>query len=193
VKAESREALSPLPDPTAVYEVIYDVNAFTAATVVSSLTTMGDPGLSDVHGPNAVIIARFGLVALGVGLPPVAVRYTSVAFVHEYSPAMLKFPFASVVTALVSSGVAVAPSPIVPTLYSWIVEFGTGCWPPTTIPLLPVVTATVVFTEEEVAHPANKRAKSVDAVKIVGRILMRPSLSANECSTIGAVSCGYSL
>jgi hypothetical protein len=154
---------------------------------------MGVSELSEVHGPSAVIITKFGLVTLGVGSPPVAVRYTSVAFVHEYSPAILKFPFASVLTALVSIGVAFVPSPIVPTLYNWIAEFETGCWPPTTSPLLPVVAATVVFTEEEIAHPANKRVKSEDAANIIGRILMRPSLSANQCSTIGAVSFGYSL
>jgi hypothetical protein len=99
-----------------VYEVIYGASAFTAATVVNSFTTMGVPGLSEVHGPSAVIIARFGFVMPGPGSPPIAVRYTSVAFVHEYSPEMLKFPFASVVTALVSSGVAFVPSPVVPTV-----------------------------------------------------------------------------
>jgi hypothetical protein len=96
--------------------------------------------------------------------------------VHEYNPAMLKFPFASVVTALVNSGVAFAPSPSVPTLYSWITAFETGCWPPTTSPLLTVVvTATVGFTAEGDAHPANKRAISVGEANIIERILIRPS------------------
>jgi hypothetical protein len=112
---------------------------------------------TDVHGPSAVIIARFAFGTLGVGSPPVTVRYTSVALEHEYSPVMLKFPFASVVTVFVSSGVAVVPSPVVPTLYSWIVEFVTGCWPPIAIPLLPVAAAAAVLTEGCTEHPARAR------------------------------------
>jgi hypothetical protein len=71
--------------------------------------------LTDEHGPSAVIIARFAFVNPAPGLPPVAVTYTSLAAVHEYPPAMLKFPFASVLIVFVSNGVAAAPSSAVPT------------------------------------------------------------------------------
>jgi hypothetical protein len=98
--------------------------------------------------------------------------------VHEYNPTILKFPDASVVTVLVSSGVATVPSPVVPTVYNWIVEFTTGCWPPVTVPLLPVVAAAVVVTEGGTEHPASKRAVSVKLTHTIGRIVVRPFLAS---------------
>jgi hypothetical protein len=89
---------------------------------------------------------------------------------------------------LVSSGVAFVPSPIVPTLYNWIDAFVTDCCPPTTCPLLAAVTAADVLTEGRTVHPVNKRAISIDVANVIGRILIRPSLRSNHCSTIGAVS-----
>jgi hypothetical protein len=46
----------------------------TAAIVVNSFTTIGLFLFRDEHDPSAVIIAKFGLVRPGTGLPPVAVR-----------------------------------------------------------------------------------------------------------------------
>src|SRR5665213_400414 len=62
VNAASSAATSPLPDPTAIYDVINGASAFTAATVVSSFTTMNVAAFNDEHDPSAVIIARFALV-----------------------------------------------------------------------------------------------------------------------------------
>ena len=49
------------------------------------------------------------------GLPPTAVRYTSVALLQEYSEVMLNPPLLSVVTVCVSRGVEAEPSNEVPT------------------------------------------------------------------------------
>jgi hypothetical protein len=134
---------------------------------------------TDVHGPSAVIIARFAFGTLGVGSPPVTVRYISVALVHEYSPMMLKFPFASVVTVFVSSGVAAVPSPAVPTLYSWIVEFVTGCWPPIAIPLLPVAAAAIVLTGDGIEQPASARAAILHTTQTIDRTVFIPLLTSS--------------
>jgi hypothetical protein len=96
---------------------------------------MGFSLLNDVHGPSAVMSARFPLAIPGRGSPPVAVRYTSVAFAQEYSPLILKLPFESVVTVFVSRGVARVRSPVVPMVYSSMVAFETACEPPSTVPV----------------------------------------------------------
>lgn len=114
--AAVRAATSLVPEPTAVAEVIYGLSAATAATVVTSLIEINVPEVSPVQAPSAVIIARFGFVVVGVGSPPVAVIYTSVALVQLYNPVRLKFPFPSVVTVCVSNAVDELPSPVVPTV-----------------------------------------------------------------------------
>jgi len=97
----------------------------------------------------------------GIGSPPVAVKYTSVAFRQENSPAILKLPFESVVTVLVSRGVAYVSSPLVPTAYSSIVAFEIGCEPPRTVPLAPAIERTELVLDEP--HPARKTTPIIEA------------------------------
>lgn len=68
----------------------------------------------ELQGPNAVINARFGFGELPPGVPPVAVRYTSVALLQEYRLVSVKFPPLSLVTVWVSNGVDADPSDDVP-------------------------------------------------------------------------------
>jgi hypothetical protein len=82
-KAEVRAETSEEDEPTAVMELMKGAKALTAATVVTSLTAMKVDGVSDEHGPKAVIRARFGFAELIPGLPPTAARYTRVALSHE--------------------------------------------------------------------------------------------------------------
>jgi hypothetical protein len=69
------------------------------------------------QGPSAAIKAICAFVPpfIKPGFPPVATKYTSVVAVgHAYSPVRLNAPELFVVTADVSSGVAVEPSPPIP-------------------------------------------------------------------------------
>jgi hypothetical protein len=114
--ADASEEASLLPEPIEEGELIKGASAETAATLVTSLITRKVPEFSEEHGPNAFIRAISGLAEGNPGFPPVAVKYTYVAFVQEYRPVMLKLPFASEVTVWVNNGVAVEPSPVVPTV-----------------------------------------------------------------------------
>jgi hypothetical protein len=133
VNPASMAATSLVPEPIAVADVMYGASAFTAATVVSSLMMMKGVACNAVQEPSADISSRLLFVTPGLGCPPVDVMYTSVALAQEYWPVSVKFPFASV--EVVSSVVAIDPSPPVPTVYSTTVEYATGCWPPCTRPL----------------------------------------------------------
>jgi len=115
VKAAARAEASVVAEPIAEGELINGARAETAATVVSSLITRDVFELMDEQGPTADIIARFGLLLVAPGLPPVAVTKTSVAFEQENAPS-IKSPFASEAAALVSKGMAAEPSPLVPTV-----------------------------------------------------------------------------
>ncbi len=74
------------------------------------------------------------------GLPPVATMYTwllppEIAFPlasnpQAYLPVMLNAPPAPLVTGEVSIGMAAVPLPPLPTVYSWMVDPTTPCWPP---------------------------------------------------------------
>jgi hypothetical protein len=140
---------------------------------------MGVAGFNDVHCPSAVISARFGFVAPAAGLPPIAVRYTWVALVHEYSPTILKFPSASAVTVFVSKGVAVVAMPLVLTLYSWIDAFATGLSPPTTCPLFPEVTLAIVLTGRDATHPEIEKQGIIAAANMIDRVFTgRPYIAA---------------
>jgi hypothetical protein len=82
VNAAVSPGASDVPDPMQVGavkqdgEVIYGESAATAATVVTSFSSMEVVGVSEVHGPSAAIRLIAGLfVALaGAGIPPVASR-----------------------------------------------------------------------------------------------------------------------
>jgi hypothetical protein len=126
------------------------------------------PEFSAMHGPSAAINARFGFVTFDIGSPPVAVTYTSVVPVHEYNPAILKFPFVSVVTTFVSRGVATVLSPVVPTAYNCMVEFAIGCLPPITTSPSPVLAAAPL----EIAKGAEHPEKRTTAIKTVACIIL---------------------
>jgi hypothetical protein len=62
------------------------------------------------------------------------------------------------VTLLVSSGAAAEPSPLVPTVYNWIVEFETGSCPPRIVPLIPIDFSGVALdTEGDNEQPDRRR------------------------------------
>ena len=114
--ADASEEASLLPDPIEEGELIKGASAETAATLETSLITTKVPEVNEEHGPNAFIRAILELPEGKPGFPPVAVKYTYVAFVQENRPSMLKLPFASEVTVCVNKGVALEPSPVVPTV-----------------------------------------------------------------------------
>jgi hypothetical protein len=132
VNALASAAVSVVPDPMLLYELINGASDHTAATVVSSLIWINVEAVRLPQGPSTAISAIAVLfvpgLSPGFGLPPFAVMYTSVdADGQVYAPVMSKFPFASLVTGCVSSAVAAEPSPVVPTAYSCSVAPLTGC------------------------------------------------------------------